>query len=188
MNENLADIRTREKSLKSFNEIVRYGYGAEFLYNNESEWPSQEFIISKVDEIEEKSNGECILIWKVERIELRLGNIIDVNHYGSLQQFLRVTAYVKRFVRNVRSEKIGKEVALKTLTADNIEEAWRLWIISEQAVLMKNGNFEKWKRLLNVYSENKNLLGVKSRITEAIELIIIRNTRCYYAMNRYLHN
>lgn len=62
MNENLADIRTREKSLRSFNEIVRYGYGAEFLYNNEPEWPSQEFIISKVDEIEEKSNGECILI------------------------------------------------------------------------------------------------------------------------------
>ena len=56
MNENLADIRTREKSLRSFNEIDRYGYGAEFLYNNESEWLSKEFIISKVDEIEEKSN------------------------------------------------------------------------------------------------------------------------------------
>ena len=74
---------------------------------------------------------------------MRLGNIIDVSHYGSLQQFLRVTAYVKRFVRNVRSEKIGEEIALKTLIADNIEEAWRFWIISEQAVLMKNGNFEK---------------------------------------------
>lgn len=65
---------------------------------------------------------------------------MDVNRYGSLQQFLRVTAYVKRFVRNVRSEKIGEEVALKTLTADNIEEAWRFWIISEHAVLMKNEN------------------------------------------------
>ena len=65
---------------------------------------------------------------------------MDVNRYGSLQQFLRVTAYVKRFVRNVRSEKIGEEVALKTLTADNIEEAWRFWIISEQVVLMKNEN------------------------------------------------
>ena len=65
---------------------------------------------------------------------------MDVNRYGSLQQFLRVTVYVKRFVRNVRSEKIGEEVALKTLTADNIEEAWRFWIISEQAVLMKNEN------------------------------------------------
>ena len=35
---------------------------------------------------------------------------------------------------------------------------------------MKNGNFEKLKHSLDVYRDDKNLLKVKSVITEAIEL------------------
>ena len=49
---------------------------------------------------------------------------------------------MKRFVRNIRSKKIGGESVLKMLMADDIEEASRLGIIYEQAVLVKNGNFE----------------------------------------------
>ena len=44
------------------------------------------------------------------------------------------------------------------LAVDDIEETLRLWIIYEQAVLMKNGNFEKLKHSLNVYREDINLL------------------------------
>ena len=168
-NKNPADIGTREKSWKLFNENV-WRYGEEFLYNNESEWPPQEFIILKVNERKKKSYGECTLISKVETRELGLGNIIDATQYGSLQKLLRITAYVKRFVRNVRSKKIGGEVVLKMLTADDIEEALRLWIIYGQAVLMKNGNFEKLKHSLDVYRVDKHLLRVKSGITEPIEL------------------
>ena len=58
----------------------------------------------------------------------------------------------------------------RLLTADDIEQALRLWIIYEEAVLMKNGNFEKLKHSLDVYRDDKNLLKVKSVITEAIEL------------------
>ena len=184
-NKNPADIGTREKSWKLLNENV-WKYGAEFLYNNESQWPPQEFIISKVDdEMKKKSNRECILTSKVETSELGLGNIIDVTRYGSLQKLLRITAYVKRFVRNVRSKKIGGEVVLKMLTADDIEEALRLWIIYEQGVLMKNGNFEKLRHLLDVYRDDKHLLRVKSRITEAIELDYHKKYP-YYARNHYL--
>ena len=116
-----------------------------------------------------------------------LGNVIDVNHYGSLQKLLRITAHVKRFVRDVRSKMVGEEVVLKTLRADDIEEALRFWVIYEQAVLMKNGNFEKLKHSLNVYRDNKNLLRVKSLITEAIELDYNTRRTCYcYVMNRNL--
>ena len=55
-NGNQADIGTSEKSLKLLNENT-WRYGGEFSYNNESDWPSQAFIISKVDEIGENSNG-----------------------------------------------------------------------------------------------------------------------------------
>ena len=45
--------------------------------------------------MKEKSNGECILISKIETSELGFGNIIDVNRYGSLRKLLRMTAYGK---------------------------------------------------------------------------------------------
>ena len=52
---------------------------------------------------------------------------------------------------------------------------------------MKNGNFEKLKHSLNVYRDNKNLLRVKSLITEAIELDYNTRRTCYcYVMNRNL--
>ena len=65
------------------------------------------------------------------------------------------------------------------LTADGIEEALRLWIIYEQAVFMKNGNFEKSKHSLDLYSDDESLLRVKSHITEAIESDYIRSTRLW---------
>ena len=98
-NGNAVDIGTSEKSLQLPNQNV-WRYGAEFLYDNESEWQSQKFIISKVYKIKEKSNGEGILILRVETRELGLGNIIDFNWYGTLQKLLRITVYAKRFVRN----------------------------------------------------------------------------------------
>ena len=79
-----------------FNETV-WRYGAKFLYENKSEWPSLEFIISKVNEMEKKSNGECILMPKAETSELGLGNIIEANRCSSFQKLLR-------------SKKIGGEV------------------------------------------------------------------------------
>ena len=54
--------------------------------------------------------------------------------------------------------------------ADNIKAALRLWIIYEQAVSIKNGNFEKLKHSPNGHRDDKNLLRVKSRITKTIEL------------------
>ena len=83
----IPDIGTREKSLKFFNRNV-WRYDAEFLYNNESEWLPQGFIISKVNEMKQKSNRECILISKVETSELDLGNIVDVSRHDSIAKIV----------------------------------------------------------------------------------------------------
>ena len=58
-----------------------------------------------------------------------------------------------RFARNVRNKTNEEEVVLKTLTTGNMEEVLRLWIIYEQTVLMKNGNFEKLKHSLDIYGD-----------------------------------
>ena len=50
---------------------------------------------------------------------------------------------------------------LKMLMADDIEEASRLGIIYEQAVLVKNGNFENIKYSRDVYRDEKHLLRIK---------------------------
>ena len=130
--------------------------------------------------MKEKSNGECILILKVETSELGLGNIIYFSRYGSLQKLLRITAYVKQFVRNVRSKKIEGEVVLKMLTADDIEEALKLWIIYEQAVLMKNGNFEKLKHSLDVVGR------IKANIKQYCSNLRKRPNLLNYTFNSFL--
>ena len=59
---------------------------------------------------------------------------------------------MKRFTRNVRNKTNEEEVVLKTLTT-GFMEVMRLWIIYEQAVLMKNGNFEKLQHSLDIYGD-----------------------------------
>ena len=44
------------------------------------------------------------------------------------------------------------------LTAGDIEKSLRLWIIYEQAALMKNSNFEKLKHSLDVYRDDKKFI------------------------------
>ena len=85
---------------------------------------------------------------------------------------------MKQFVRNVRSKKIEGEVVLKMLTADDIEEALKLWIIYEQAVLMKNGN--KLKHSLDVVGR------IKANIKQYCSNLRKRPNLLNYTFNSFL--
>ena len=61
-----------------------------------------------------------------------IGEVIDVVRLGDLQKLLRVTAYVCRFVANLKLRKKGDEFIVGQLRVAEICEAEKMWIRCEQ--------------------------------------------------------
>ena len=66
-----------------------------------------------------------------------LSNIIDINRCSSLRKLLRVIAYIRRFINNIKSRMTGKGKAVESLEVDEIAQAERLWL-SLEIIFIRN--------------------------------------------------
>ena len=75
----------------------------------------------------------------------RLDNIIDVNRFSSLKKLLIVTGFVLRFARNLLKivRKNGDLIKEETLTLNEYNEAFDLWIKNEQLYLKGQSSYAK---------------------------------------------
>ena len=75
--------------------------------------------------------------------DVKVGNIIDVGRYSTRDRLLRVTAWVNRFVYNMKRWRDNNELRLGSLEVTELEEAGRHWIMDAQEDLIKGKDFEK---------------------------------------------
>ena len=57
---------------------------------------------------------------------------MNIDHYSNIMRLLRVTAYVVRFIKNIKT-KDQSECNLKELRADELKDAEVLWVKSVQS-------------------------------------------------------
>ena len=62
---------------------------------------------------------------------------IDINRCSSLRKLLRVTAYIRRFINNIKSRMTGKGKAVESLEVDEVAQAERLWL-SLEIIFIRN--------------------------------------------------
>ena len=74
-------------------------------------WPSQEFLLPKNVDLEEKGSREVVSSVNVNfsGSEVGIGNVIDCDRFSSLNKVVRVTGFVLRYVRNLKAFLIGCE-------------------------------------------------------------------------------
>ena len=89
-----------------------------------------------------------------------INQIIDVNRYSKIGKLLRVTAYVLRFIRNVKDKK--SELSHGRLSVSEIRQAEKHWIRQIQKSLRNDGNFGKIASQLNIV-EMDGILVYKGR-------------------------
>ena len=98
----------------------------------------------------------------------KLTQIMECQHYSSIQKLLGVTAYVLRFVNNLKSRiKDQAHCFSATLTAGEISPAESLWIQEAQSHLVEDPNFEVWKRQLELFCDPHDLWRCGGRISNA---------------------
>ena len=107
-----------------------------------------------------------------------LSEVINIRNYNSLNKLLRVTAWVMRFISNLkkkteerRQEQLNNIRVLAEelwwLSAEEIYQAKLLWIKDAQKTAMNHKNFKDWKVSLNLFTDEKNLLRCRGRLEHA---------------------
>ena len=77
--------------------------------------------------------------------KLNLDCIIPLKGFSSLQRLVRVTAYVLRFVSNLKRKNEKKELSDEDLKQEEIERARELWIREVQGSVLNAKKFDQVK-------------------------------------------
>jgi len=96
--------------------------------------------------------------------------VIDISRFSNLQRLLRVTAYVLRFLKNLKTTSLPDNEQLligSYIDAKDMEEAEQYWILDVQKSLHQNKKFENWKREFNLFTDRVGILRCGGRLSHA---------------------
>ena len=99
--------------------------------------------------------------------KLNLDCIIPLKGFSSLQRLVRVTAYVLRFVSNLKRKNEKKELSDEDLKQEEIERARELWIREVQGSVLNDEKFDQVKVSLSLYKDDKGILRCGGRLKNA---------------------
>ena len=99
--------------------------------------------------------------------KLNLDCIIPFKRFSSLQRLVRVTAYVLRFVSNLKRKSENKELIDEDLKQEEIERARDLWITEVQGSVLEDEKFNQVKVSLSLYKGGKGILRCGGRLKNA---------------------
>ena len=99
-----------------------------------------------------------------------ISSVMDISRFSNLQRLLRVTAYVLRFLKNLKARLsphneqllLGSEIGAK-----DVEEAEQYWILDVQKSLQQNKKFENWRREFNLFTDRDGILTCGGRLSHA---------------------
>ena len=136
---NPADICTRECSVGKLKSCLLWWNGPEFLLGGKEMWPSQEFLLPKNVDLEEKGSREVVSSVNVNfsGSEVGIGKVIDCGRFSSLNKLVRVTGFVLRYVHNLKAFLSDCEVRKGDLLFEEIEKSKLIWVKYEEYVIKK---------------------------------------------------
>ena len=149
--------------------------GPDFLYLPESEWPHGTTDYKKeAKDVEEITSSEYRKVFAVNATTDSTEKIIDCRKFSEWRKLIRVTAYVLRFVKNLKGkcEAKGKEESpidtrCDALSPDELNAAETYWILEAQQEIQgkyKKGDYSK----LSPFVDKDGVIRVGGRVDKAI--------------------
>ena len=83
-----------------------------------------------------------------------LSQVMDVNRYSTLNKMLRITAYVCRFINNLKKTLANQEIKFGKVEVEEIEKAEVRWVKEVQKALEGQPGYQKYKEQLGVVERN----------------------------------
>ena len=96
----------------------------------------------------------------------KVGNVMELDRFSSLERLIRVTAWVMRFISNLKRAKEKRDIRLGELEVGELEGAKRNWIYDAQGDLKNGASFEKIKVNLGLINK-KGIYICHGRLSNA---------------------
>ncbi|XP_068734548.1 uncharacterized protein [Montipora capricornis] len=183
---NPADICSRGSLASKLVANQFWWNGPEFLWKGKDAWPNlpvnPEVIgtepdtwlqLKKESSSSQKKQHDSTVLANVvaDRVtserKFNLDCIIPLKGFSSLQRLVRVTAYVLRFVSNLKRKNEKKELTDEDLKQEEIERTRELWIREVQGSVLNDEKFDQVKVSLSLYKDDKGILKCGGRLKNA---------------------
>ena len=165
--QNPADIASHGTTATQFVENKMWWNGPEFLVKSNEHWPSQPCSYQE-DVSELKSPQISVTTSTVNATQIpNIMELLDASKYSSIVRLLRVTAYVLRFVNNLKKRVQHLEPTVGPLTHDEINSAEMKLIKDIQYPMSKHANYGKVKDSLNLFEDKENIIRCHGRMQES---------------------
>ena len=170
-----ADIPSRGMYSSQLATSVLWATGPEWLSHNEEESNS----VGVTEHIPE----DCLTEMTVKNREnlktstllvntngFSISCVVDISRFSNLQPLLLATAYVLRFLKNLKGRLSGDNEGLvpsSDVGAKEMEEAEQYWIFDVQKSLHLNKKFENWRREFDFFTDRDGVLSCGGRLSHA---------------------
>ena len=95
-----------------------------------------------------------------------LSSVFHPQKYSNIKKLFRATAFVLRFLYNLKSRRNGM-AAVGPLSTEEYEAAEILWLREMQQAVVESPRFESLKNQLGLYTDDNGLLRCKGRLQNA---------------------
>ena len=91
-------------------------------------------------------------------------NIIDHEKYSSFSRLNKITAYVMRFVNNLKAKKLKNQVIEGELTLNELQFSEKIWYKDIQATIRKGNKYDQLRISLNFVEDEDGILRCQGRL------------------------
>lgn len=167
--QNPSDLISRGVTANQLIDSTLWFTGPPFLRNDEISWPAQPGKLSESDLPETRPNTICL-----HNTSTQVDNDSFVHKFSNFKRLIRITAYIKRFIKNCKTKNTKQSNYLTALELD--EARLHLITLSQQATfheelesLTNKTNLPTRNRLcaLHPFIDSQNILRVGGRLTNS---------------------
>ncbi|CAB4007703.1 Hypothetical predicted protein, partial [Paramuricea clavata] len=143
--DNLADLGSRGVLITELKNDLWWS-GPSWLKGNPTDWPSLVTAVPTLEsKVEQKKSFSVNLLINTDSL-FGICNLISLERFSCLKRLLRVTAWVKRFISNLKRKKLGKEGVSGALEASELKSAELAWVKATQLVLNDQQGYKQLER------------------------------------------
>ena len=152
--------------------------GPEWLAKPKEEWPKFEGVCKGFcQELVEEERKSTTMIVQIER-QGSVERVIDLDRFSSSERLFRATAWVLRFICNMKAKKEGENTQFGELSVNEIVEAERVWIKEAQAKLKTEEKYAQFSVTLILPKEHRLTELIVQKCQEEVHHSGIRATLC----------
>lgn len=166
--ENPADLPSRGLLLVELTVNTLWWRGPAWLSDQECE-SHQDIEMPEECASEKRSKDRKAVTSLLATEETGISQIIDCEEYSSTGRLFRVTAYVLKFVDQLKESRSSDDYpqVMTMLGAQEISHAESLWIKESERQLVRDWNFEGWKSKLGLFVDQAGLWRCGGRLSNA---------------------